>query len=198
MNLKYLTIIITGLLVIYSCTKKDTGLTDEEIVQGLKDALTVGTDTSITKVSKKDGYYGDLTIKILLPPQSDQIVQYKDDVPGLSSLVDSMVLALNRASEDAAIEAKPIFLDAITSMTITDAVNILHGSDTAATNYLRQTTYSSLTSTFEPKIDISLNKPIIGFSANTLWNRTTGLWNSFATSNCRSFTRSKPRKYHSL
>jgi hypothetical protein len=182
MSPKFILMFFIVLVLGFSCTKIDTELTEEEIIQGLKDALKVGTDTSVTTVSKINGYFGDMAIKIFLPEEASQIINMKDKVPGLSLLIDSMVLSLNRAAEDAAVEAKPIFVNAITSMSIIDAVNILHGSDTAATYYLKQSTYTSLKNLFQPKITTSLDKPIIGVSANSLWNNITGLWNNYANS----------------
>lgn len=181
-KLAFILIILSSILFTSSCTKEETGLTEDEIIQGLKEALKVGTDTSVTTLNKVNGYFGDAALKILLPPEAQVIVDNKDLVPGLSSLIDSMVLKLNRAAEDAAIEAKPIFINAITSMTISDGANILYGNDSAATHYLRQTTYISLKNLFMPKIDASLDKPIIGVSANDMWNTTTSLWNTYANS----------------
>ena len=182
MTKKITILALLAFLFASSCTKIDLGLTEDEVSQGLKEALRVGTDTSVTKVSKVNGYFGDLAVKIFLPPEANQIVANKDLLPGLSWLIDSVVLSLNRAAEDAAIEAKPIFVDAITSMTIVDALNILHGNDTAATHYLHQATYMDLKTLFLPRIQNSLNKPLIGVSANSLWNNLTGLWNSYANS----------------
>jgi len=178
-SIPYLVIFCIFFIFSTSCEKTDNKISEEEIVQGLKEALKVGTDTSVTTASKKDGYYGDLAIKIFLPNEAKIIVDNKESVPGLSILVDSMILKINRAAEDAAIEAQPIFINAITSMTIVDAINILNSSDTSATHYLKQTTYNELKNLFQPKIDISLNKPIIGVSANSMWNSVTGLWNNF-------------------
>ena len=162
-----------------------TSLTDEEIAEGLKEALIVGTDTSVSIVSALDGYYKDEIIKIFLPPEADIIVDNKDNALlqaiGINALIDDMVLKLNRAAEDAAIEAKDIFVNSITSMTIIDAVDLLYGEDTAATHFLRITTSDALKSAFKPKITTSLNKPIVGgVSTNDTWESFTGKYNDVA------------------
>lgn len=155
------------------------GLTETEIVEGLKSALTVGTDTSVTTVSKVDGYYKDALIKILLPPEAEIIEQYITYIPGGDDMLETLVKSLNRAAEDAATEAKPIFIAAITGMTIADGVDILYGEDTSATHYLRKTTYPELFNLFQPKIATSLNKPLLaGVSTNESWETVTSAYNT--------------------
>ncbi len=133
-------------------------LTTEQISMGLKEALTNGISKGADLVSKTDGYYKNQEIKLLFPPQAKKIEQKLADF-GLSSLTDQMVEKLNRAAEDAAKEAKPIFVSAIRSMTIADATNILMGGDnTAATSYLRKTTSDALYSKFNPVVMNSLKK----------------------------------------
>lgn len=166
-------------------------LTEAEVIQGLKEALTVGTDTSVTTVSRVNGYFSDQAIKILLPDDVEQVLEDAKSVPGYSQLVEPLVndlkadvvLSLNRAAEDAAPQAKDIFVDAITGMTIADGFNILNGSDTAATAYLRANTYSQLTSAFSPSISTSLAKPLVaGQSANQLYNSFVTEYNDVAGS----------------
>ena len=155
-----------ALMLTTSCEPEEGGLSNEEIVQGLKAALQVGTDTSVTTLNAQDGYFADLAVKILLPPEADVIYDQLSSIPGGSLLVDNTIKTINRAAEDAAIQAKPIFLDAITNITIADGVNILFGDDTAATHFLRVNTYTNLQAAFQPQISTSLNKDIIlGISA---------------------------------
>ena len=161
-----------------SCTEDEInsilssgGLSNEEIIAGLKSALNVGTDTSVTTLNKLDGYYKDAAVKILLPEEAQVVYNNISKIPGGDILVEETVKSLNRAAEDAAIEAKPIFIDAITGITISDGLGILRGTDTAATAYLKDKTFNPLTSAFAPKIDISLNKKLIGnISANSAYN----------------------------
>jgi hypothetical protein len=162
-------------------------LTEEEVIEGLKEALVVGTDTAVSIVSRVNGYYLDELIKIYLPPEANIIVENADNpllsTLGVDAFIEDMVLKLNRAAEDAAKEATPIFVNAITDMTITDAFEILNGSDTAATHYLREKTFIDLQNTFQPKIATSLNKPLIaGVSAMETWDSFTGLYNDIANS----------------
>lgn len=158
-------------------------LTSSEVANGLKTALKLGADSSVARLSKTDGFFKDAALKILMPPEAKQIIEKIDMIPGGKKMVDNVVLCLNRAAEDAAKEAKPILVNAITSMTIADAFSILNGADTSATHYLKQNTYSSLKALFAPKIDASLGKPLVaGVSTNAAWNTLTGAWNKVAVS----------------
>ncbi len=139
----------------------NNGLTEGEVAAGLRQALEVATDTSVNQASKTDGYLANAAIKILLPPEVQTVNQFiNDNVPGVSGLsqtiLDELVVKLNRAAENAATKATPIFVDAITGITITDAFDILQGSDTAATTYLKGATFTPLKDAFKPDIQNSL------------------------------------------
>lgn len=140
---------------------ESTGLTNEEVIQGLKTALNTGTDTSVTTLSKVDGYFKDELVKILLPAEAAPVYDVLKSIPGGSLLIDEAILSINRAAEDAAPQAKDIFVTAITGITIADGFEILNGGDTAATIYLQGKTYNPLTDAFKPKIQSSLAKPLI-------------------------------------
>jgi len=169
-------------MLLFSSCQKDNELSEAEIIDGLKEALKVGTDTSATTLNKTDGYYADLTVKILLPTQADQVMEMKDDILGLAPMVEDVILKINRSAEDAAIEARPIFKDAITSIGISEGRDILFGSDYAATLYLRNNTYNALFSIYLPKMSASLNKEIVsGVSAQSAWTDLTTFWNNYAT-----------------
>lgn len=169
----------------YSCEKaediidnSDKPLTDAQIAEGLKEALKVGTDTAVAIVSKVDGYFADSLIKVFLPPDADKMIAVAN-ILGTQQQIDDLILMVNRSAEDAAPEAIDIFVTAITSMTITSAVNILHGSDTAATHFLRDNTYFELYQTFKPKIETSLDKELVlGASANSTWLSVTSIYNT--------------------
>ncbi len=192
--MKKLLIVLIALMIpiMYSCEEADEilenlGLTDSEIVAGLKEALTIGTDTAVNIVSAVDGYYQDELIKILLPPEADIIVDNLNNpllqALGLDQLIENVIYKINRAAEDAATGAAPIFWDAITSMTIMDGYNILHGEDTAATHYLRGQTYSGLQGLFAPVMQNSLEKDIVaGVSAQETWSTLTTNYNTVANS----------------
>ena len=158
-------------------------LTSGEIAAGLKEALIVGTNKSADILGVTDGYYKDQMVKILLPPEADVIVNNLNKIPGGNQLVEDALLRINRAAEDAAKEAKPIFVNSIKSMTITDAVTILRGNDNAATNYLRNTTYNDLVDLYRPKIKASIDKKLVGnMSTGESWDLLTGKWNTVANS----------------
>ena len=146
----------------FNVTPND-GLSNDEIIQGLKEALTKGADTSVSILSVTDGYYADQAVKILLPPEGQKIYGQLEKIPGVDELVvEGTVKLINRAAEDASTEAKPIFKDAITNITITDGLSILQGHDSSATMYLKDNTYDNLMAAYTPKMEASLGKPIVG------------------------------------
>jgi len=134
-----------------------TSLSTDEIVSGLKEALSVGTNNSTGKLSAADGFFRDAAVKVLMPPEAQKVEKTLRSV-GAGKLVDDAILSLNRAAEDASKSAAPIFLSAIKSMSVQDALGILKGADTAATGYLRKSTTAQLTAAFRPTIDSSLQK----------------------------------------
>ncbi|MEO5572529.1 MAG: DUF4197 domain-containing protein [Bacteroidia bacterium] len=134
-----------------------THLSNDDIVKGLKEALNVGSKNSSAKASKVDGYYKNPLIKIPFPKEAQQMESTLKSL-GQSKQVDQFVMALNRAAEDAAKKAAPIFLGAITKMTINDGVTILKGKDDAATQYLKTSTTAQLKNEFKPVIKASLSK----------------------------------------
>ena len=158
-------------------------LSNAEIIGGLKDALLVGTDSSVTHLSAIDGYLKDLAVKILLPPEAKTITDHLSKLPGGSKLVDDVIIRINRAAEDAAKGAKPIFVNSIRDMTFADGLQILRGPDNAATQYFEQKTSQQLLELYRPKIRESLNKNLIaGISTQQSWNELTNRWNQIAGS----------------
>ncbi len=135
----------------------NNSLSNDDIIKGLKEALSVGTNNSTASASKLDGYYKNPLIKIPFPKEAKDVKSTVESL-GMKKQVDQFVMTLNRAAEDAAKKAAPIFLDAITHMTINDGVNILKGSDDAATQYLKTNTNSALAAEFKPIIKQSLQK----------------------------------------
>lgn len=140
-----------------SKTMGEKPLTTAEVAEGLKEALVKGISTGADLVSVTDGYFKNAEIKIPFPPEVKKVEDAMRKI-GLGSQVDKFVLTLNRGAEDAAKEAKPIFIAAIKSMTIQDAWAILKGEDDAATEYLKRTTSAQLKEKFKPVIQNSLNK----------------------------------------
>jgi hypothetical protein len=156
-------------------------LTENEVASGLKEALRVGTDSAAAHLGASNGYYGDELVKILLPKEADIIVKNASKIPGGEKVIEDVVMHINRAAEDAAKEAGPVFWCAIREMSITDAFTILKGEDNAATNYLKQNTYDKLFELYNPKIQASLDKEIAaGISPNISWQTLTKKWNQIA------------------
>lgn len=174
-------------------TTGTTTLTEGDVISGLKEALVTGVKNSAGKLSAVDGYYGDAAIKILLPDEAKTIVDNISKIPGGDKLIQDVILRINRAAEDAAKEVAPIFVNSITQMTIQDAFGILKGADNAATNYLRNTTYTDLYNLYKPKIQASTEKKIIGnISTKDSWNTLTSKWNTLANSIAGKLANLKP------
>lgn len=140
-----------------SITQGNKNLSSDDIVNGLKEALNVGTKNSTTSASKVDGYLKNPKIKIPFPPEAEQMEKTLRSV-GMGEQVDNFVVSMNRAAEEAAKDAAPIFIDAIKNMNISDGMSILKGSDTAATHYLRQQTTAELIVKFTPVIKAAIEK----------------------------------------
>ena len=151
-------------------------LSTDEIVSGLKEALSLGAEKSGSKLSAPNGFFKDAAVKILLPKEVRD-VESKMRMLGMGKLVDNAILSMNRAAEDASKAAAPIFLSAIKKMTVTDALNILRGKDTAATGYLRKSTSPELTSAFKPVIEESLKK----VDATKYWKDVFNTYNRFTS-----------------
>ncbi|HEX5171437.1 MAG TPA: DUF4197 domain-containing protein [Cyclobacteriaceae bacterium] len=132
-------------------------LTTAEVAEGLKEALINGISKGSDIVSQVDGYFKNPEIKIPFPPDVQKVETRLRQI-GLGDQVDKFILTLNRGAEDAAKEAKPIFISAIKSMTIQDAWGILKGDQDAATQYLKRTTSVQLKEKFKPVIQNSLSK----------------------------------------
>ena len=128
-----------------------------EIGQGIKEALQIGVSAGADRLSAKDGFLGNLAVKILMPPEAQKVERTLRSI-GLNSLCDNVITSLNRAAEDAATEAKPIFISAIKGMTLTDATNILLGNKNAATEYFKRVTTAQLMQKFSPIVTTSLSK----------------------------------------
>lgn len=173
----------TELLQVVQTLETNQTLTQTEVVSGLKEALRVGSDSAAMKLAKLNGYYGDPAVKLLLPPEAAIITDNISRIPGGEKLVEDLILRINRAAEDAAREAAPVFLNAIRQMTIQDAFTILKGENNAATQYLKANTFNELFNLYQPKLKSSLDKKLVaGVSANETWNNLTGQWNKVAGS----------------
>lgn len=134
-----------------------TALSQEEVGKALKEALNNGVGSATDFLSAKDGYLSS-QYKILLPEEAQMVVSKVSKVPGFNNIEQDLTERMNRAAEDAAVKAKPIFLKAIKSMSFQDATNILMGDKDAATQFLHSATYQSLYDEFLPVIQTSLDK----------------------------------------
>ena len=157
-------------------------LTESEIVQGLKEALNIGLNSSVTSASSLDGYLKNEAIKIILP---QDIVNLKNKIDnssvasaayrtyvkrfnGGTDLFNELLTSMNRGAEQAASKAGPIFLGAVKSMSINDARGILNGGDKAATQYFQKTTSSELFNAFNPEVKNALDNT----GANNVYKKT--------------------------
>lgn len=134
-----------------------TAVSQDEAGMGIKEALTQGVTTAVLNLNKTDGFFGSEFYKMLLPPDAVKIETTLRKA-GMGAQVDKAILAINRGAEDAVAFAKPIFVEAIKEMTITDALNILKGNKDAATQYFKQKTTAKLIAAFTPSVQSSLEK----------------------------------------
>jgi hypothetical protein len=141
-----------------------------EVAAGLKEALAVGTGNAVQSLSKADGYFGDAAVKILMPGKMQQAAELLKKA-GYQKEVDDFTLSMNRAAEQAAPKAKPIFEDAVKNMSFEDAQKILNGGNTAATDYFKAKTSPQLTQAFKPVIADSMNQAGVTHSYKALTDR---------------------------
>ena len=153
-----------------------TNLSNDDIINGLKEALRVGTDSSTKKLSKLNGFFSDAAIKVLMPEEAKKVEKTLRSF-GMGAMVDKAVLSMNRAAEDAASGVGNIFWTAIKGMSITDGIKILRGGDFAATDYLKLITTKELTEKFRPVIEASLVK----VDATKYWKDMFTTYNKFSS-----------------
>ena len=134
-----------------------TPLTNGEVISGLKEALSTGAQRSVNVASVVDGFNTNAAIRIPFPAEAIKVKNTLLDI-GLKKPVEDFELTLNRAAEEAAKEAVPVFVDAITSMTIADGFAILKGGENAATNHLKDKTTAALIAKFRPKVETATQK----------------------------------------
>lgn len=149
------------------------GLTQAQIGAGLRQALDNGIQHQVSKLTAKNGFYGNSLVRILLPKELKAVDDGLRKI-GLSKLADEGIKALNRAAEDAVKTATPIFVSAVKDITFNDAKNILLGNDNAATSYLQGKTNSVLYTKFNPVIKRSFGK----VGADKIWTNLISRYNS--------------------
>ncbi|MCM4171354.1 DUF4197 domain-containing protein [Arenibacter sp. TNZ] len=151
---------------------------NDEIANGLREALTMGIDKQVSKLTQTDGFLNNELVKIILPEELQKVDKTLRDI-GLSNLADEGLKILNRAAEDAVKEATPIFVNAVKGINFNDAKNILLGSDNAATVYLTNTTQTELYNKFNPVIKTSFEK----VGADKIWNNLITRYNNIPLTN---------------
>lgn len=136
---------------------KNAGVTENEAGQGIKEALLQGVSTAVLNLNKTDGFFGSEVYKMLLPEDALKAEKTLRKI-GMGPQVDKAILSINRGAEDAVAFAKPIFINAIKEMTLTDALKIISGSKDGATNYFKEKTKLQLVTAFTPSVESSLEK----------------------------------------
>jgi ABC-type transporter MlaC component len=157
-------------------TANTGSITQYEAAQGIREALDQGVGRGISLLNQQDGFFGNNLYKVLLPPDAQRVEQTLRQL-GMGGMVDKAILQINRAAEDAVGFARPIFVDAIRQMTIADALNIVKGTRTAATDYFRQRTTEQLVAAFTPVIKTSLDR----FNATKYYTDVISTYNNFPT-----------------
>ncbi|EDP71672.1 hypothetical protein FBALC1_04272 [Flavobacteriales bacterium ALC-1] len=153
-------------------------LSNADIASGLRQALDLGIDKQVTKLTQKDGFFKNDLVKILLPEELQKVDKGLRDI-GLGNLADEGLKVLNRAAEDAVKEATPIFINAVKDITFNDAKNILLGNNDAATQYLTTKTQTELYSKFQPVINNSFSK----VGADQIWTNLINKYNAIPFTN---------------
>jgi hypothetical protein len=155
-----------------SMVPMDKPLTEEEVGRGLKEALSKGAEAAAAKVSATDGFFKNEAIKLLWPEDAKK-VESKLRSMGMNKLCDDFTLSINRAAEEACKKAAPIFINAISSMTLQDAMGILRGNERAATDYLQRITSPQLRAAFQPEIEKALQQ----VNATKHWSDIASIYN---------------------
>ncbi len=169
----------------YASSTSSTALTESEVIKGLKRALSIGAETAVADLSKNNAFYNDAAYKILLPEEAKIITDNRNNpllqAIGVDKMITDVEKSMNIAAEKAVIKAKPIFINAITNMSIQDGFSILQGNDIAATTYLRRTTYQQLYDSFKPEVSKTLMQPLYqGISTQKAWGSLTKGYNNVA------------------
>lgn len=197
----YLPLLVIGCEELLNLTDEGE-LSTDEVVEGLKTALEIGTDTATSVLGLLNGYYGNELLKIPLPPQAEQVRNLISNNAistyfNLDDEFENVVVAINRAAEEAAKEAGGVFKGAITDLSIADGWDILQGAvpdlkstasefdSTAATEYFKMRTYDTLTYMYGLKINNALDQPVssLGFSATDAWTTLTSRYNNVMSNN---------------
>lgn len=173
-------LLLMGSFFMYSCEELENILGNDETVAGLKQALTISTDTTVAQGGKVNGFYQNLAIKILFPQEAQEILDYVDAYPvlgaALDGLTENFVHRMNQAAEKATPLAKDIFVQTITNITFDDALGILNGGDYAATNFLENNARPALYNAFKPIVEDKISE----VGADDIWSQVTTSYNTLS------------------
>ena len=179
MKFKIFFLAVTLIVFSVRCNPKTLGtglnsgtLSTKDIENGLKEALEKGVANAVTSLAKEGGFY-DSMYKIVLPAESQVVVKRLKPISGFGNLEEEALKRINKAAEDAAYKAGPIFADAVIQLTFGDVMNILKGDKNAATQFLKRTMYSALYNELKPEIISSLNR----FGALDYWGTVMNTYN---------------------
>jgi hypothetical protein len=175
--------LFTGCDVLQQLPQAGGTVTEAEAAQGIKEALSQGLAKAVLQLNTPDGFFKDAAYKVLLPPDAKKIENTLRTL-GFNSMVDKAILQINRGAEDAAGYAKPIFVDAIKNMTLSDAIGLVKNGDTSATHFFREKTTAKLMTAFSPVIKSSLDK----VDATKYYGDIVNKYNNFPT----TFTKINP------
>jgi len=194
--LKIILFFISSSFILFSCdvatqlvedynNSQPTALSESEVIKGLKRALVIGIETAVKDLSKNNAFYSNASYKILLPEEAKIITDNRNNpllqAIGVDKMITDVEKSMNIAAERAVFKAKPIFINAITKMSIQDGFSILNGNEVAATAYLKKTTYQQLYNSFKPEVSKTLKQPIYqGVSTQKAWGSLTSGYNQVA------------------
>ncbi|MCD8529198.1 MAG: DUF4197 domain-containing protein [Chitinophagales bacterium] len=163
-----------------SCEELNDLLSQDDTAAGLREALKISTDTTVSQAGVLNGYYGNAAIKILFPEEASEVLTFIDNNPllgsALNTLTENFVQRMNRAAEQAAPLAKDIFKETITNITISDALSILNGGNHAATEFLENNARPALYNAFKPIVEDKISE----VGADIIWNQVTTGYNTLS------------------
>lgn len=165
-------ILLSGCDILQQTGSINRPLTEGEVSNGLREALDIGSGNAASNASRPGGFFNNPAIKILMPPEAQRVENTLRNI-GLNKQVDDFIRSMNEAAEEASKEAGPILKNAVRSITISDAFNILRGGNDAATRYLYDRTHVQLNTAFKPVVNNAMRKVDVG----RYWNTVTSAYN---------------------
>ena len=152
--------------------KSTAGLTNEEVIAGLKEALGNGAREAVEIASRPDGFWGNDRLRIPFPPEAEKMRTTLLRI-GMEEQVNRFEITMNRAAEQASSEAAQIFLSAIKGMSVADGMAILKGGDHSATDLLRERTSPDLIARFRPIVESATKEVALA----EYWSPLAGAYN---------------------